>query len=464
MQNHPKALNIFLTVLFLAGCVPAPAGGLPAGATGEPSLPGATPTEAPEGWGTVSVVNSTMYRDNWGDYMVVGMIYNGTEQAVTDIKLTLRAADSAGNSVLQDYSGGNWVTVDSAEVSLYESDTVPDVIPPGGYAPFATVINTGVPATYSIELTSTDPTSADFVNVLVENSQVFDDGDGNYFIAGELVNTGTFPVHVEAITGAVLDNAGKVQAVGDAWAYGGYLLAAGDRSGLDRAPFSIQIHGPMTSYTGFGVYPLVVADEPGDETAYSAVVTHTFVSDLDQFHVVGQVTSHTTGQVAAPEMLAALYDENGLVIDVNKLYCFPTLNPGEIGFVDVYRFSAIDAMPELAGRVASAKLQINPESILDVTAATRLKTQSVTREHLEFGPSWHFTGYVVNTTGAPIDDATVAVAVYSADGTLVGADFAYLTKSGDIPAGGTEKFDLYVTLDPSLDPSTLTYEIIAWDD
>jgi len=339
------------------------------------------------------------------------------------------------------------------------------MIPSGGYAPFATVINTGVPATYSIELTSSKVISQDFANVQVENAQMFYDGVGNYFIAGELVNAESFPVHVENIAGAVLDDAGEVQAAAEAWAYGGYLLPAGDPSGLDRSPFSIKIFGPLRRYTGFAVYPLAVSGAPSEEIAYTASAAHTFMSNTDRFHVVGQVTSNTTTQIGVPEIMAALYDENGLVIDVYKLYAYPSLNPGETGFFDLYYgFNAINAMPELADRVKTVKVQINPESIYDVTHKNILGLQGVTRQYFDFGPSWYLTGLVVNTTGEPIGGGTVAAAVYDADGNLVGADFAYVNTTDPIPAGGTKKIDLYVTLDPDLDPATLTYDIIAWED
>jgi|GEM_PF-5651074 len=471
MRTRSRFFVVVVSTLFLFSCIPVPANVTPAVTddTLSPVMTEAPATEAPatetpEGWGTVSVVNSAIYQDNWGDYNVVGMIYNGTGEAITDIKLTLRAADSAGNTVLQRYSGGTDKPVDELEVSRYNSDMVPEIIPAGGYAPFSKVINTGVPATFSIEMDSYESFSQETAEVLVENAQLLYDGEGNFFIAGEMVNTLPTPVRILGVTGAVLDDSGAVWGAAEAWAYGGYLLPAGDPSGLDRAPFSMQIFGPFTAYTGFSVRPAAVVEELDDETAYTAEVTHTFVDSLDQFHVIGQVTSHTSAQVAAPETLAVLYDENGLVIDVTKLYCFPSLNPGETGFVDISSFKVIDAMPEMAGRVASTKLQINPENINTVTASNRLEVRGVTREYQDFGPSWYFTGSVVNTTGVPINDAIVAVAVYDANGTLVGTYFDYLSKSGDIPAGGTETFDLYVTLDPAIDPATLTYELIAWDD
>lgn len=467
MRSTSRVLALVWVLLLMVSCIFAPAGGTGPEVTDVPALPVVTDapaTEPPEGWGSVSVVNSTMYQDNWGDTMIVGMIYNGTNEAITDIKLILRAADSAGNTVLQRYPGSTNDPVDELEVSRYKSDMVPEMIPAGGYAPFAKVVNTGKPATFSIEVNTYQSFPDETVEVRVENAQLLYDGDGNFFIAGEVVNTGPAPVRILGVTGAVLDDSGAVWGAAEAWAYGGYLLPAGDPSGLDRAPFSMNIFGPFTAYTGFSVHPAAVVEGLDDETAYTAEVTHTFVDSIDQFHMIGQVTSHTGTQVAAPEVLGVLYDENGLVIDVTRLYCFPALHPGETGFVDISTFKVIDAMPELAGQVASTRLQINPENVNALTDSNPLEVRGVTREYQDFGPSWYFTGSVVNTTGVAIDDAIVAVAVYDADGILVGAYFAYLSKSGDIPAGGSETFDLYVTLDPALDPSTLTYELVAWDD
>ncbi len=428
------------------------------------TIPEVTPTNTPEGWGTVSIVSSQIFTDSYNDYIVAGMIFNGTDQPVGELKMSLKAADSAGNTVLEEYSGGDWVKVEQREVSRWKSDMVSETIPPGDYAPFYTVINSGTPATYSIEMTSYKVVVEDIAVVKVENEQMFTDGEGNFFISGELVNTEAFGVKVEEIFGAVLDEAGEVWGAGEAWAYGGYLLPAGDPSGLDRAPFSVKIFGPMKRYSGFSVHPLATSGEPSDDLAYTTSLTHTFVDTLDRFHVIAEVVSGTTTQIASPEVLASLYDENGKVIDVHKLYSHPSLKPGEHGYADVFQFAAISAIPELVDRVVTARVQINPENIYDVSAKNVLAVQGVKREYSDFGPSWYFTGWVVNTTSEPLGGATVMVVVRDAEKIPVGTFFAYVNPDDKIAAGGLEDFSLTVFLDPALDLATLTYEIVAWDD
>jgi len=456
-MSYLSKLSTALFVIFLlTGCI-QPFGGPSATATPTASpTPEATPTVTPEGWGSVSVVSSTLYEDSYGDYIVAGLIFNGTEQAVERIKLTLRAADSAGKSVLSKDFGTTFVDTLQVPPSLEQ-------IPSGGYTPFEYTINTGDPATYSVEISSSSPSTDEFFPVNVENAQLLYGGDGDYYLAGELVNPNPFMVKVEGLAGVILDAEGEVKAADEIFYHGAYLLPAGDPSGLDRLPFGTHIYGPLRSFSGFAVYPLAIQEETEEEVAYTATVTHTFVDNLGKYHVVGQVTSNTVEQLGMPKVMAALYDADGLAIAVYEQYSNPGLRPGETGTFDLYSFQAVSNVDGLAGRVADVRVAINPGGSFDAFNVYTLDTTGVTRQYFDFGPSWYFTGYAVNTSDVPQGSATVSVDVYDADDRLVGTGFGYTRIGDEVPVGGTMgDWELYVFLDPALDPATLRYEVIAW--
>lgn len=459
---------VWVLVLVLAGCQsgpgsqPATAGAsaptatftlLAPAATVTPTVPPATPTATPVGWGTVSIVQSDLYRDNFGDYQITGLLFNGTAQGIAKIKLEVRASDKNGRSV---------VTNQIAEVvEVAEVAPLLERVAPNSYAPFAVVINAGVPVTYSVAVKSYQPDKKPFATVQLENAQLWHDGDGNHFVVGELVNTGAQTVTVEQVAGAVLDAEGLVRAAGRAAFWSEYLLPAGDAEGRERAPFSAWIYGPFKTYPALAVYPLAAEGTPREALAYQLTLTHRFVDSGGWYHLVGQLTN--TGSVTASvEVLGGLYDAAGRVVDAYKLYTPLAAGPGESVPFDLAGFEAVAHLDSLADQVATCRLLVNPGGILTWRNVYALPTRNLRLVEKQAGGSWHFAGGVDNTRGKPISSAKVVVALYDAEATLVGVGFASAYgSSGKIAAGSATKFDVYVQVDPALDASTLTYRAFA---
>lgn len=112
--------------------------------------------------------------------------------------------------------------------------------------------------------------------------------------------------------------------------------------------------------------------------------------------------------------------------------------------------------------MAAYRLQVNPGGILTWRNAYELPTRNLRLAEKQAGGYWHFSGVVDNTRGKPIGSAKVVVAIYDAQDTLVGVGFTSARGTGSkIAAGSAAKFDVYVLVDPALDPSTLTYRALA---
>lgn len=420
--------------------------------TPEPSL---TPT--PVGWGSLSIINSYVFRDNWGDYQIVGMIYNGTEKDVSDIEISAVATGTSGKSVLQDY--GTLVDVKVTEPLL-------DIIPAGTYAPFAVVAQGGKPDQYSLEITSKENVDFEPVNLLVEHTRLLQDDAGNFFLSGELVNPTNEHVLVDDLALAVLDDNGEVRGAESAFFYASELFPAGDPRGLDRAPFYVQVYGPYSTFKTMGVYPLARAGSYEYNTDYEVTLVYSYVDDVMEMpHYIGQVTNNSE-KISSPRLLISLFDEDGNVLLAYKEAAAPFMEPGKSANFDLSNYTAFTMIPDLAEEVKDVRVQIDPGDIYSYAKLVPLKVNSInlTREGNSWQEEkniWHFSGTITNTTDKPIYSGDVFVEIYDADKKLVGFSTAYAGAASKVAVGGVISYDIYVNIDPALDSKTLTYKVYA---
>lgn len=89
---------------------------------------------------------------------------------------------------------------------------------------------------------------------------------------------------------------------------------------------------------------------------------------------------------------------------------------------------------------------------------------AVTNEDATYDSSgmWTIKGEVTNNSGSDLTSATVVAGLFDAEDTLVAMHWTYIWPDGEVIADGeTYDFEIYIYVDPSLDPANLFYDFIV---
>ncbi len=420
-------------------------------ATAEPET---TPTSQPSS-GEFEISNSYSYIDNYTYVHVVGEIFNGTDEAVTNIELTVQITDSSGNTILTD-SDGNPTDSLTTTPHLY-------TIGPGETSTFDfyASADTAEPAEYTVEITDFASGEVERAEVEVQNAQLVFDSDGNGYLSGELVNLGGDPANINSLAGAALNADGNVVAADYTFTRANYLAPTGDESGKDRTPFVITLDGPIEEAEQWSVYYDVDVSAEADPTGIDLVLGDAYYSDDGRLHVIGAVTNNGSDLLNVA-LVAGLYDADGVTLDAATLSVPIYVVPGDSVPFSFDYFPNINANEDEANRVDNYTVQVDPywtfESSTEVVA---LETLNDDNEDQGDGV-YYFTGDVENTSEQDLSSMTVILSIYDADDNLVATQWGGVYPEGDsFSPGDSGSFEIYVYLDPGADSSNYEFTTIV---
>jgi hypothetical protein len=439
-----------IAAIGLFGC------GLGAGATAQPTTAPATvpaisaPVITTSGSSEVTIVSTNSFTDNWGWYYVVGELVNNSNLPVTSIQLSIELKDASGNSLLKD-DGGN--TVDSLTFSplLY-------TLAAGQYSPFEYSFDTsnGTPASFNVTISSQAVGEANRVEMGVENAEMIDDGNGSYYLSGELVNKSAEWVHITSMAGAGLDASHQVLTADWTATYASDLAPTGDANGRDRTPFTVDFpvpgNGQVTQWAAY--YDANRTDAPQDY-GLKVNLTNNYFDSYGSFHIVGTLTN-TSSETLNSLVVGGIFAEDGTTLDATYSYLPIAIAPGASVPFDVSTFSSVNWNAKQASRLSRFTVQADPGGTYPLSGEVVTVTTSNDQVQKD-GGIWSFNGNVVNDSGKTLNSETAVVSVYDSGGNLVATGSAYISATDVIASGQTDIYNLTIYLDPNIDASGFTY-------
>jgi len=438
---------MLVTTLILAACNGQ--GGTTTSSASNAAQPSSTVSTSTD---PVSIVDSVSYTDSGGYYHVTGAVRNNSDIDITSVQLTLEVKDASGKSLLHDENGNS---VDSLAIKPFFT-----VLQPGEVSPFDYYLDTkaGTPAGYNLSVTGHAQGSATRANVAVSNVQTFTDNSGDTYIVGELVNQGNTPAQVKTLAGALVDASGKVLAANNSLNLVEYLAPSGSANNTDRGPFEITIDGPVSNVAKYVTY--VEANTTDEQSPVPVDITFTngYTDSLGGYHLVGTVENKSTASIHFA-IEGGLYAADKTTLDANYIFMGPMASGASLPF-DISIWPVVDFVASAAEKVGTYTMQVDPSWVNTEPAPLADLTASNVTDTKKSGNEWDFTGQVVNTSGSALDSEDVYIGIYDAQNKLIGATSAVISPTGEsIAAGSTDSFTAYASLAPSLDLSTLTYQI-----
>ncbi len=405
---------------------------------------------------TLSITSTNAFTDSYGTYHVVGEVVNNTSAVISSIELAVEIKDASGNSLIKDDAGN--ITA-NAKVSpmLYS-------LAPGEASPFEYSYETsqGTPASYNVTISGQQSGTVNRASLNVENVQLIDDGQGWYYLTGELVNTGSKWAHINSVAGAVMDDASQVLSADWTATYATELAPAGDVAGRDRTPFEINFPNPGGA-TKWHVY--LDADVTDNVIDYPLGVTisNTYFDQYGSFHVVGWVANNSTNLLDSL-VVAGVYGTDKTVLDSSYSFVPIPIKPGANGAFSVSAFSSINYNPNQASLVSTTSIQADPwftypptNDVVDLTASGETVTKN--------GATWTFDGNVINSSDKSLSGATVVVTITDAQNKLIAMEYTSISPSGDaIAPGDSNTYSVSVYLDPKADTNGFTTSTVVIGD
>jgi hypothetical protein len=404
----------------------------------------------------LSITSTNAFTDSYGTYHVVGEVVNNTNAAISTIEMSVEIKDAAGNSLIKDDAGN--VTA-SAKVSpmLY-------TLAPGEASPFEYSYETsqGTPASYNVTISGQQPGTANRASLNVENVQLVDNGQGWYYLTGELVNTGSKWAHINSLAGAVMDDTSHVLSADWTATYATELAPAGDAAGRDRTPFEINFPDPGGA-TKWHVYLDADATDSVIDYPLGVTISNTFFDQFGSFHVVGTLVNNSTNLLDSL-VVAGVYGTDKTVLDSSYSFVPIPIKPGANGTFSVSSFSSINYNPNQASLVSTTSIQADPwftypptNGVVDLTASGETITKN--------GATWTFDGNVINTSDKSLSGATVEVMIMDGQNKLVAMEYTSISPSGDaIVPGDTNTYSLSVYLDPKANTAGFTSTTVVIGD
>ncbi len=438
-----------LVALVLAGCNK--------GDTAPPSAPAAAeatqaPTQAPTKAPTPTpqptaeetqppalVVEDVNTYSDGGYWKTVGILTNYTDKTWGGIEFAITVLDSDGKTVLTDTA---YLLVDH--------------IAPGESMPFAWWGGTDLPENPQVEVDVVAKEESDLPRsrLDVENTRVATTDEGDIYITGELVNNTDHPVMAGDVAAAVFS--------------GGHILDA-DYADVnvdyyapgERGPFLISFDATPELVDQMDDFAIYVDAQNTDEITPWEIrfeSDYRYVDTWGSMHLVGEITNLDDEDTLDVRLVAAYYNANGEVLDVDYTDLPLLLEPGDTGPYDMDNWAVFYDIPDTLDMIADYTIQVdlgwtftmNPDAIpLDY------KLNDVTIED----NTATFTGTVTNNSGDDADSARVVIGMRDAEGKLVALGSTFLFDP--IPNGESADFEIDINLDPALDPNTLENFVIV---
>jgi hypothetical protein len=412
-----------------------------------------TPTALPK---SVVISSTNAFIDSYGTYHVVGEVFNNSNAVVSSIELTIEIKDASGNSLIKDDSG-NITANAKASPLLY-------TLAPGEGSPFEYSYETteGTPESFNVAISGQQTGTAKRATLNTENVQLVDDGQGWYYLTGELVNTGSQWAHINSLAGAVLNDSNQILSADWTASYATEVAPAGDASGRDRTPFQINFPNPGGA-TKWHVYMDADVTDSVIDYPLGVSVSNTYFDQYGSFHVVGWLANNSD-KLLDSLVVAGIYGADKTVLDSSYSFIPIPIKPGASAAFSVSSFSSINYNPNQASLVSTTSIQADPwftspptnDSVdLAATGETISKTDS----------TWTFDGSVINTSDKNLSGATVVVMIMDAQNKLIAMEYTSISPTGDaIAQGDTNPYSVSVYLDPAANSSSFTTSTVVIGD
>lgn len=324
---------------------------------------------------------------------------------------------------------------------------------PGEASPFEYSYETkqGTPASFNVAISGQQTGSVNRASLTTENVQLVDDGQGWYYLTGELVNTSNQWAHINSMAGAVLDDSNRVLSADWTATYATEVAPAGDDAGRDRTPFEINFPNPGGA-TKWHVYLDADVTDSVIDYPMGVTISNTYFDQYGSFHVVGWLANNSD-KLLDSLAVAGVYGADKTVLDSSYSFIPIPVKPGAKAAFSVSSFSSINYNPNQASLVSTTSIQADPwftypptNAVVDLSASGETITKN--------GGTWTFDGSVSNTSDKSLSGATVVVMVMDAQNKLIGMEYTSISPSGDaIAPGETNSYSVQVYLDPKADTS-----------
>jgi len=442
---------IGVLVLSLNACGGSPVSAIP---TSQSQLPVVnTPTAMPA---SLVISSTNAFVDSYGTYHVVGEVLNNSNAVVSSIELIIEIKDTSSNSLIKDDSGN--ITA-NAKVSpmLY-------TLAPGEASPFEYSYETteGTPASFNVTLSGQQTGNANRAALNTENVQLVDDGQGWYYLTGELVNTGSQWAHINSLAGAVLSDSNQILSADWTATYATEVAPSGDASGRDVTPFEVNFPNPGGA-TKWHVYLDADVTDSVIDYPMGVSISNTYFDQYGSFHVVGWLANNSDKLIDSL-VVAGVYGADKTVLDSSYSFVPIPVKAGASAAFSISSFSSINYNPNQASLVNTTTVQADPwftypptsESVdLAATGETISKTDS----------TWTFDGSVVNSSNKSLSAATVVVMIMDAQNKLIAMEYTSISPTADaIAPGDTNTYTVSVYLDPAANNTGFTTSTLVVGD
>ncbi len=390
----------------------------------------------------LAITELSWYQDTFETWHVVGLIMNNTDRAVDNIEVEIEALDAGGNAIYEEIT----------YTALYD-------IPAGTTTPFSLSIWDEIPEMDSFRATIVGQSVTEFEPTEVEvRATRLTLGENSIYVTGELLNSGTTPVEIGDVAVATFDSNGRLVTADVSYAAISYLGPG------EAGPFRVTMETPQTgaeAISDFTVYTNAEVVDLEDAYTITFLEENTYFDSSDSFHLIGKLQNDSDVHLNIA-LVAALYDAEGVVLDVDSLSMLPvsSLAPGESVTYDFSTWSSINTVEGLADQADNYTVQWDPAWTWETSS--RYVDIAFSDEGNEYDSFWGqiFRGQVENDYGEPLDGAVVIVNLYDRE---TGALWATGHEAifDEIPDGGTAEYEVTVPVEAGFDIETVDVEIIA---
>jgi hypothetical protein len=390
----------------------------------------------------LEVYKINSFTDSFGTYRVIGLVRNNSDQVLDNLEVEVAIFDPDGNLLHSEV----------IRTLLY-------TLAPGESTPFSLRVLSALPEARDVFGTAVSSGPTDLKRRIIEtrNSVVTIDDYGNVHVTGELFNNTKDPVQINGLAAVTFDQDGGLLTA-DSFSEGSHYLDPGE-----SGPFRVTMTGPAERITEIGEYHIFVDSEAAPPQDYLDLnfsePQYYYIDGFDSFHLIGEITNNTNKSLTI-EILAAVYDEAGNVIDVASTHL--PLNTLAAGSSLPYDFNTWGPLNTKAGLVDSAvkySVQWDPYWTFQSDAKS-IDLPTTDEKYTVEGGYAIFEGSVENDSGNLLRDAVVIVSLVDArSGQILAMD--YESYFDELPNGQTFNYRIEVEIEPNLDFETVKIVIVA---
>lgn len=415
----------------------------------------ATPVSAVGGCESnkVTVTNVHWFKDAVGAWRVVGMINNGSSEAVSKVV-----------TGVETMTKDNLPADQGEDVSAYPLD-----LQPGASAPFTAWIDRDIPGLDHFVVEVDECVLAEQEErseVDVRGGQMVVDDKGAAQVTAELYNPGLKTVLVNGLIAAVYDQAGAL-VTAEYVVVGPRYLAPGE-TGPVRATLDLPPGGAAQIKT-YQLYKDVLVNQPGDlpfDINHDVQIISHYSDASGHFHLVGQITNRGSTDLMT-SLQATVYTDStkSMVVDADDFTTWIPLEPGETLPFDMTGWGPLNNVSGLWGTIAKkSTISMRVEPFLTWTAEARVTKLPSENDSVTYADQQAvFAGKVVNNLVSSIINGQVtAVVRQKSSGEIVATGTFHLDITDPAAPGQVLNYYFAVPLPENLDPATLETEVTAW--